>query len=97
MSRDDRVRLAHAAVPAEYVDPVTGGLNVPGYGYIPAFAHHRTERGIFAYGAMPGRPPMVIATECSGPVDDSTPLTLAELRERAPRARGGRAAVRRRQ
>lgn len=36
VTRDDSVsRTAHVTVPAELIDPATGGLNVPGYGPIP--------------------------------------------------------------
>lgn len=89
VSRDDRIsRLAHVTVPAELVDPETGGLNVPGYGYIPPTQHHRTEHGIFAYASLPGRPQMVTATEWEAAEDDGTPLTLDELRKSIHRVLG---------
>jgi 2-polyprenyl-6-methoxyphenol hydroxylase-like FAD-dependent oxidoreductase len=42
-----------ADVPDELRDRLTGGLDLPGYGKIPPFFHHRTERGVFAYAPFP--------------------------------------------
>jgi 2-polyprenyl-6-methoxyphenol hydroxylase-like FAD-dependent oxidoreductase len=81
-------RTAHAVVPSELVDPVTGGLDLPGYGPIPPFLHHRTERGIFVYAPLPGAPaPLISTVEWSGK-DAGGPLTLAELRASARRVLG---------
>jgi 2-polyprenyl-6-methoxyphenol hydroxylase-like FAD-dependent oxidoreductase len=45
VSVDDTVsRTAAVTVPVDLIDPVTGGLVVPGYGTIPPMLHHRTER-----------------------------------------------------
>jgi 2-polyprenyl-6-methoxyphenol hydroxylase-like FAD-dependent oxidoreductase len=57
------VCTAHATVPADWIDPATGALNVPGYGTILPFLPHRTERGGFSYAPMPGHPPLVSTTE----------------------------------
>jgi hypothetical protein len=46
VTRDNTVsRTATATPPADWIDPVTGALNVPGYGMIPPLTHHRTETG----------------------------------------------------
>ncbi|MFC5828364.1 FAD-dependent monooxygenase [Nonomuraea insulae] len=90
VSRDTMVsRIVHATVPDSMVDPVTGGLNVPGYGHIPPFMHHRTERGVFVYARFPGKPPMVTTMEW--PEDqpgDEEPPTLEEMRASVGRVLG---------
>ncbi|MFD0823087.1 FAD-dependent monooxygenase, partial [Micromonospora zhanjiangensis] len=77
-------RSAHVSVPAELVDPVTGGLVVPGYGTVPPLLHHRTERGLVAFAAFPGRPPLISTMELREPGDDGPdpdrPMTIDELR-----------------
>ncbi|WP_141585055.1 FAD-dependent oxidoreductase [Actinomadura sp. WMMA1423] len=78
---------AHATVPADWVDPATGALNVPGYGAIPPFLPHRTEGGGFAYAPMPGHPPLISATEWDRP-DTDAPMTLEELRASIRRVLG---------
>ncbi|MDH2426560.1 FAD-dependent monooxygenase [Sphaerisporangium sp. TRM90804] len=88
VTRDDMVsRTAHVTVPAELADPVTGGLNVPGYGHIPPFMHHRTENGLFVYAPFPSRPPLVSTAEW-GAAGDLPPLTVEEVRESARRVLG---------
>jgi 2-polyprenyl-6-methoxyphenol hydroxylase-like FAD-dependent oxidoreductase len=75
-------RQAHVTVPAELVDPATGGLNVPGYGFIPPFMHHRTERGLFVWAPFESRPPLVSTAEqsaVSAVGADTEPMTLAEM------------------
>ena len=67
-------RTAHATVPAEYVVP--NGLNIPGYGFIPAFLHHRTETGLLAYAPFPAG---TLLTTVEWTAADDEPLTLAEL------------------
>ncbi|WP_410565979.1 FAD-dependent monooxygenase [Amycolatopsis sp. cmx-4-61] len=44
---------ANATVPAEFADPESGGLRIPGRGVIPPFFHYRTEAGLFAYAPFP--------------------------------------------
>ncbi|MFG2078603.1 FAD-dependent monooxygenase [Nonomuraea maritima] len=81
-------RTAHAVVPAELVDPATGRLDIPGYGTIPPFLHHRTERGVFVYAPLPGTgTPLISTMEWSGQ-DPEGPLTLAELRASVRRVLG---------
>ena len=48
--------------PAEWIDPVSGALDVPGFGRIPPLGFHRAERGVFACGAL-GRRAAVIVFE----------------------------------
>ncbi|KAB8193474.1 FAD-dependent oxidoreductase [Nonomuraea phyllanthi] len=81
------VRSAHATVPEEWVDPVSGALDVPGYGAVPPFLPHRTDRGGFAYAPFPGRPPLISTTEWDQPPIDA-PMSLDELRESAARVLG---------
>ncbi len=80
VTRDRTVsRTAHVSVPPEYVDPRSGALLVPGYGPIPSFLHHRTERGVVAWASMPGRPSLLSVSE-QGDADESVPFGLDELR-----------------
>ncbi|WP_431896780.1 FAD-dependent monooxygenase [Nonomuraea sp. bgisy101] len=74
-------RTVHATVPDSMVDPATGGLNVPGYGHIPPFMHHRTERGLFVYAPLPGKPPLMTTMEWPQDLPgDERPPTLDEMR-----------------
>ncbi|HET6988900.1 MAG TPA: FAD-dependent monooxygenase [Kribbella sp.] len=79
-------RTANALVPPEYVDPTTGALSVPGYGVIPGLMHHRTERGLFVYGRLPGRPPVISTGEWDVPPEG--PMTFAELQQSVDRVLG---------
>ncbi|WP_405069364.1 FAD-dependent monooxygenase [Kribbella sp. NBC_01510] len=79
-------RTANAQVPPEYVDPGTGALSIPGYGLIPGLMHHRTERGLFLYGQLPGRPPVVSTGEFDVPPEG--PMTLEELQDSVDRVLG---------
>lgn len=71
-------RTAHVTLPQELRDPVTGGLRVPGYGVIPPFLHHRTERGLIAYAPFPDGRTMLSVTTTEMPEGDE-PFTIAEL------------------
>ncbi|WSL44963.1 FAD-dependent monooxygenase [Streptomyces sp. NBC_01267] len=71
-------RTAHATVPATWVDPTTGALNVPGYGPVLPFLSHRTEHGGFSYAPFPGHPPLVSTTEWDQPRTEA-PMSLDEL------------------
>jgi 2-polyprenyl-6-methoxyphenol hydroxylase-like FAD-dependent oxidoreductase len=72
--------------PQEWVDPVSGALDVPGFGRIPPLGFHRAERGVFACGAL-GRRAAVICFELdpsprAEPVEDNfdgQPMSLEEL------------------
>jgi 2-polyprenyl-6-methoxyphenol hydroxylase-like FAD-dependent oxidoreductase len=73
-------RTAHVSVPGEYIDPASGGLLVPGYGVIPPFLHHRTERGLVAWAPFPDGVRMV-TVGIQEDADESVPLTIAEVRD----------------
>ncbi|WP_279339662.1 FAD-dependent monooxygenase [Sphaerisporangium perillae] len=90
VTTDDVIsRTAHATVPAAMIDPATGGLNVPGYGIIPPFMHHRTERGLFVFGPFPSGPTLISTTERGSAEAAAGPsLTLDELRESVRRVLG---------
>ena len=74
-------RAAHVTVAPEMVDRATGGLRVPGYGLIPPFLHHRTERGLVAYAPFPGGGPTMISVSTSARPEPAEPFTIEELRE----------------
>ncbi|MDT0319683.1 FAD-dependent monooxygenase [Streptomyces millisiae] len=80
-------RTAHATVPAEWVDPATGALTVPGHGTIRPFLPLRTEHGGFAYAPFPGHPPLISTTEWDQP-ETEEPMSLEELRASARRVLG---------
>ena len=86
---DDIVcRLAEVVVPEEFVDPATGGLNLPGHGFISPL-YNRTERGVFAYARIPSRQDMVFTLEwTTSGIDTDTPLTLEELHDSIHRVMG---------
>ncbi|NUT21812.1 MAG: FAD-dependent oxidoreductase [Hamadaea sp.] len=70
-------RTANVGVPAEFRDP-SGGLIVPGYGVIPPFRHTRTEHGLVTFAAFPdGR--MILSVSEHADVDETQPMSLAEL------------------
>ena len=46
--------------PDEWLDPVGGGLDIPGYGRVPPLQFHRAERGVFAFGALGGRAALIM-------------------------------------
>ncbi|MGP4016124.1 FAD-dependent monooxygenase [Saccharopolyspora sp. 5N708] len=81
------LRSAHATVPAEWVDPATGALHVPGYGAVLPFLPHRTEHGGFSYAPLPGHPPLISATESDQP-DTGAAMSLDELRASVRRVLG---------
>lgn len=80
-------RTAHVTVPSSVIEPAGGGLNLPGYGAIPPFLHHRTERGLFAFAPFPSGQPLVTTLEWEA-CDAETPLTLDELRASVRRVLG---------
>ncbi|NUW30393.1 FAD-dependent monooxygenase [Nonomuraea sp. SMC257] len=90
VTRDDTVsRSAHVSVPESLIDGATGGLDVPGYGVIPPFMHHRTEHGLIAYGPFPGRPTILTTMEWGGSGEsEPPPMSLDELRKSARRVLG---------
>jgi 2-polyprenyl-6-methoxyphenol hydroxylase-like FAD-dependent oxidoreductase len=86
-------RSAHVRVPKELIDPATGGLAVPGYGVIPPFLHHRTERGLLAFAPFPDGRQLLSVSEV-GEADMDAPLTIAELRAAVRRVLGADLPVR---
>ncbi|NYI94928.1 2-polyprenyl-6-methoxyphenol hydroxylase-like FAD-dependent oxidoreductase [Streptomonospora nanhaiensis] len=94
VTKDNTVtRTAHVSVPAALVDPATGGLDVPGYGPVPPFAHHRTDHGLIAFAPFTPEAPLLSVTEWTDPGaavggDPDTPPTLAELRDSVRRVLG---------
>jgi 2-polyprenyl-6-methoxyphenol hydroxylase-like FAD-dependent oxidoreductase len=76
----DRVtgRAANATVPGDWVDPVTGGLDIPGHGPVMPFVPHRTDHGGFTYAPFPGRPTLLATNEWDQPPVDG-PMTLDEM------------------
>ncbi len=81
--------------PAEWVDPASGALDVPGFGRVPPLGFHRAERGVFACGAL-GRRAAVICFELdpsarAEPIDDEfdgQPMSLEELEASVKRVLG---------
>ncbi|GIE70433.1 FAD-dependent monooxygenase [Actinoplanes palleronii] len=73
-------RTATVDVPAEFRDPRTGGLVVPGYGTVPPFQHHRTERGLVAFAPFPDGRNLITASTTARPAGDD-PVTLPEVLE----------------
>jgi 2-polyprenyl-6-methoxyphenol hydroxylase-like FAD-dependent oxidoreductase len=81
--------------PVEWVDPVSGVLEIPGFGRVPPLGFHRVDGGVFACGAL-GRRAAVIIFELDrsareDPVDqngDEPPMSLAELEASAKRVLG---------
>jgi 2-polyprenyl-6-methoxyphenol hydroxylase-like FAD-dependent oxidoreductase len=83
--------------PAEWVDPLSGELDVPGLVRVPPLQFHRVERGVFAWGALGGRALVIVfeldstAREHAGDIaddDDGPPMSLAELEAAAARVLG---------
>jgi hypothetical protein len=81
--------------PDEWVDPVSGALDIPGFGRVPPLGFHRVAGGVFACGAL-GRRAAVIVFELDKsarehPADqngDEPPMSLAELEASAKRVLG---------
>lgn len=81
--------------PAEWIDPVNGGLDVPGVGRVPPLQFHRADRGVFACGALGGRTAVIVfeldRSAGEHPLGDNVgaePMSLAELEASAKRVLG---------
>jgi 2-polyprenyl-6-methoxyphenol hydroxylase-like FAD-dependent oxidoreductase len=83
--------------PDEWIDPVSGALDVPGFGRVPPLQFHRAEQGVFAYGALGSRAAVIVfeldrsPREEPRPRDDNVdepPISLAELEASAKRVLG---------
>lgn len=87
VTKDNAVsRTANTSVPSSVIDSATGGLNLPGYGVIPPFLHHRTERGVFVFAPFPAGQLMNTVEWAEGATEK--PMTLEELRESVRRVLG---------
>ncbi len=95
-SYDVVVRMGFDVLPPQgWVDPVSGVLDIPGFGRVPPLQFHRTERGVFAYGALGGRSALIVfeldrsAREDSrDDTGDGPPMSMAELEAAAKRVIG---------
>jgi 2-polyprenyl-6-methoxyphenol hydroxylase-like FAD-dependent oxidoreductase len=95
-SHDVVARLGFDVLPpAEWIDPVSGVLDVPGFGRIPPLGFHRAERGVFACGALGRRAAVIVfeldTTAREHPADrngDEPPMSLAELESSLKRVLG---------
>ncbi|OBA60458.1 hypothetical protein A5647_13555 [Mycobacterium sp. 1100029.7] len=81
--------------PADWVDPVSGVLDIPGFGRVPPLQFHRADEGVFAYGALGGRPAVIVfeldrsaREDRVDEDDDHPPMSLAELEASAKRVLG---------
>ncbi|MFC0429762.1 FAD-dependent monooxygenase [Kutzneria buriramensis] len=81
------LRMAHAVVPADWIDPATQGLKIPGHGVAFPFVGIRTEQGSFSYAPLPDHPPTIATTEWDEPPGDE-PLTMDEMRASVRRVLG---------
>jgi 2-polyprenyl-6-methoxyphenol hydroxylase-like FAD-dependent oxidoreductase len=70
-------RTAHVSLPKEMAG--RDGLRVPGYGVIPPFLHHRTERGLVAYAPFPDGRTLLSVSTMDQP-ETAEPFGLDELR-----------------
>ncbi|MCV7425687.1 FAD-dependent monooxygenase [Mycobacterium montefiorense] len=81
--------------PADWVDPVSGELDIPGFGRVPPLQFHRADQGVFAYGALGGRAAMLVfeldksaREERVDDDDDQPPMGLPELEASVKRVLG---------
>ncbi|HEV7361451.1 MAG TPA: FAD-dependent monooxygenase, partial [Mycobacterium sp.] len=87
-SNDAVVRLGFDVLPpSEWVDSVSGGLDVPGFGRVSPLQFHRAERGVFACGALGGRSAVLIFELDSSPRDAGSPARSPDARLRGANAR----------
>jgi 2-polyprenyl-6-methoxyphenol hydroxylase-like FAD-dependent oxidoreductase len=97
-SHDAVARMAFGlAPPDDWVDPVTGTLDIPGWGRLPPTPFYRAERGMFACRRLGGRA-MVISLELDAAAQedlldhddhvDEPPVSLAELEASVKRVLG---------
>jgi len=95
-SYDLVVRIGFNVLPPdEWVEPVSGAPDVPGSGHLPAQRFHRTDRGVFAFGAMGSRVAVMTyeldSSAREQPSDDRAdepPMSLLELQASAERVLG---------
>jgi 2-polyprenyl-6-methoxyphenol hydroxylase-like FAD-dependent oxidoreductase len=95
-SYDVVARLGFGVLPPnEWIDPASGGLDIPGFGRVPPLQFHRAEYGVFAYGALGNRAAVIVfeldRSAREEPHDDDVdhpPMSLAELEASAKRVLG---------
>lgn len=96
MSSYDVVARAGFGVrpPDDWVDPVGGALNVPGFGRVPGREFFRGERGVLAWGAL-GQSALICIeldetarAERLAAAGDDQPMSLAELEASVQRVLG---------
>ena len=70
--------------PHDWIDPVSGALDVPGFGRVPPLQFHRAEQGVFAYGALGNRAAVIVFELDRSPREeprddnvDEPPMSLA--------------------
>jgi 2-polyprenyl-6-methoxyphenol hydroxylase-like FAD-dependent oxidoreductase len=73
-------RIFDVTVPPEIVDRRSNGLDIPGYGIVPPFLHHRTERGLISYAPFPDGRRMLAVSTLDRPVTSES-YTFEEFRE----------------
>jgi 2-polyprenyl-6-methoxyphenol hydroxylase-like FAD-dependent oxidoreductase len=95
-SYDAVARMAFGVLPPDdWVDPVSGALEVPGWGRVPPRGFFRAERGVFACGALGGRS-MVLSFELDSSAhedgfddrDEEPPVSLPEIEASVKRVLG---------
>src|ERR1700722_5488724 len=96
-SHDAVARMAFGVVPPDdWVDPVTGALEIPGWGRVPPAPFYRAEHGVFASRRMGDRA-MLITLELDRSAqedrvddydEDDTPVSLAEIEASVKRVLG---------
>jgi len=96
-SHDAVARMAFGvAPPDDWVDPVTGTLDIPGWGRLPPTPFYRAERGMFACRRLGGRA-MVISLELDPSAQEDLldddhvvepPVSLAEIEASVKRVLG---------
>jgi len=79
VTNDETVsRTFDVDIPRHMVD--RHGLNVPGYGHIPAFLHHRNERGLVSFAPFPDGRRMISVSTRDIP-EPAAPFSFEEFRQ----------------
>jgi 2-polyprenyl-6-methoxyphenol hydroxylase-like FAD-dependent oxidoreductase len=96
-AHDAVARMAFGVVPPDdWVDPVAGALDIPGWGRVPPMPFYRAEHGIFACRRLGGRA-MLITLELDRSAreeqlddydGDEPPVSLAEIEASVKRVLG---------
>jgi 2-polyprenyl-6-methoxyphenol hydroxylase-like FAD-dependent oxidoreductase len=95
-SHDAVARMAFGVVPPDdWVDPVSGAIDIPGWGRVPPTPFYRAARGLFACRRLGDRA-MVLTLELDGSAredalddhDDGPPVSLPEIEASVKRVLG---------